>query len=246
MLTDQIADLLYTTERVGARRISRAKASPPSAIVFVGNVMIDSLRANLPRAVPPAETLRRAGIDPALRPNERGYGVVTLHRPSNVDRPTRCASASRCCATVEREAAARLRAASAHARQHRALRPARRCLETPADRGAPAAGLSRDARPDGEGHAGAHRLRRHAGGDDRARRAVPHAAREHRAPDHGRAGHEHARRARRGAHASPVDEILAGGGKRGRAPELWDGRAAERIVAHLARWIATRRAPQRA
>jgi UDP-N-acetylglucosamine 2-epimerase (non-hydrolysing) len=31
-----------------------------------------------------------------------------------------------------------------------------------------------------------------------------------------------------------VDEILAGGGKRGRVPELWDGRAAERIVADLA------------
>jgi UDP-N-acetylglucosamine 2-epimerase (non-hydrolysing) len=30
-----------------------------------------------------------------------------------------------------------------------------------------------------------------------------------------------------------VDEILAGGGKRGRRPELWDGRAAQRIVAHL-------------
>jgi UDP-N-acetylglucosamine 2-epimerase (non-hydrolysing) len=42
-----------------------------------------------------------------------------------------------------------------------------------------------------------------------------------------------------------VDEILAGGGKRGRAPELWDGRAAERIADHLAVWIATRHAPQR-
>jgi UDP-N-acetylglucosamine 2-epimerase (non-hydrolysing) len=37
-----------------------------------------------------------------------------------------------------------------------------------------------------------------------------------------------------------VDEILATGGKRGRTPELWDGRAAERIAAHLAGWLATR------
>ncbi len=37
-----------------------------------------------------------------------------------------------------------------------------------------------------------------------------------------------------------VDEILATGGKRGRTPELWDGRAAERIAAHLAVWLATR------
>jgi len=38
-----------------------------------------------------------------------------------------------------------------------------------------------------------------------------------------------------------VDEILATGGKRGRSPELWDGRAAQRIAGHLARWLAERR-----
>jgi UDP-N-acetylglucosamine 2-epimerase (non-hydrolysing) len=37
-----------------------------------------------------------------------------------------------------------------------------------------------------------------------------------------------------------VDEILANGGKRGRSPELWDGRAAERIAEHLAQWLARR------
>jgi UDP-N-acetylglucosamine 2-epimerase (non-hydrolysing) len=41
-----------------------------------------------------------------------------------------------------------------------------------------------------------------------------------------------------------LDEILAGGGKRGRAPELWDGQAAGRIAAHLGAWIAARTAPQ--
>jgi UDP-N-acetylglucosamine 2-epimerase (non-hydrolysing) len=39
-----------------------------------------------------------------------------------------------------------------------------------------------------------------------------------------------------------VDEILAGGGKHGRSPELWDGRAAERIADHFARWLARGRA----
>ena len=39
---------------------------------------------------------------------------------------------------------------------------------------------------------------------------------------------------------SGVDEILAGGGKRGRVPELWDGRAAERIAAHLYAWLIAR------
>ena len=45
----------------------------------------------------------------------------------------------------------------------------------------------------------------------------------------------------RGAIERAVEEILAGSGKRGRVPELWDGRAAERIVAHLAAWLARRR-----
>jgi UDP-N-acetylglucosamine 2-epimerase (non-hydrolysing) len=38
-----------------------------------------------------------------------------------------------------------------------------------------------------------------------------------------------------------VDDVLATGGKRGRVPELWDGRAAQRIAAHLAQWLAHRR-----
>ena len=37
---------------------------------------------------------------------------------------------------------------------------------------------------------------------------------------------------------SGVAEILAGRGKRGREPELWDGRAAERIAADLWSWLA--------
>jgi UDP-N-acetylglucosamine 2-epimerase (non-hydrolysing) len=37
-----------------------------------------------------------------------------------------------------------------------------------------------------------------------------------------------------------VDEILATGGKRGRTPELWDGHAAERIAEHLSHWLAER------
>jgi len=34
-----------------------------------------------------------------------------------------------------------------------------------------------------------------------------------------------------------VAAILAGRGKQGRVPELWDGRAAERIAADLYRWL---------
>jgi UDP-N-acetylglucosamine 2-epimerase (non-hydrolysing) len=41
-----------------------------------------------------------------------------------------------------------------------------------------------------------------------------------------------------------VDEILAGGGKRGRVPELWDGKTGARIAAHLGPWLAGNAARQ--
>ena len=39
-----------------------------------------------------------------------------------------------------------------------------------------------------------------------------------------------------------VEAILAGGGKRGRLPELWDGRTAGRIASQMAQWLRTPRA----
>jgi UDP-N-acetylglucosamine 2-epimerase (non-hydrolysing) len=41
-----------------------------------------------------------------------------------------------------------------------------------------------------------------------------------------------------------ADEILATGAKRGRMPELWDGRTAERIASHLAGWLGVHRAAE--
>jgi UDP-N-acetylglucosamine 2-epimerase (non-hydrolysing) len=76
VLTDQISDLLFTTERAAEANLAR-EGIAADRVQFAGNVMIDTLRAHLARAVPALQTL--AGI-PA-----RGYAVVTLHRPSNVD-----------------------------------------------------------------------------------------------------------------------------------------------------------------
>ena len=98
------------------------------------------------------------------------------------------------------EAPGDLADAPAHAREHRAFRPGHE-ERRPAHRLAAAAGLSRDAGPDGGCEAGPHRFRRRAGGDHGARRSVPHDAREHRAADHRRAGHQHARRSRRRSRA---------------------------------------------
>ncbi|PKO45809.1 MAG: UDP-N-acetylglucosamine 2-epimerase (non-hydrolyzing) [Betaproteobacteria bacterium HGW-Betaproteobacteria-4] len=86
VLTDQVADLLYTTERSAADNLAR-EGIAGERIRFVGNVMIDSLLSNREFARKPADCLRAAGIDPALINGPQGFGIVTMHRPSNVDHP---------------------------------------------------------------------------------------------------------------------------------------------------------------
>ncbi|MDP2785681.1 MAG: UDP-N-acetylglucosamine 2-epimerase (non-hydrolyzing) [Sulfurimicrobium sp.] len=85
ILTDQISDLLFTTERSGRENLLR-EGIDESRIRFVGNVMIDTLRRNLERAVPVAQILKEAGKETSLNAHD-GYAVLTLHRPSNVDNP---------------------------------------------------------------------------------------------------------------------------------------------------------------
>jgi UDP-N-acetylglucosamine 2-epimerase (non-hydrolysing) len=46
----------------------------------------------------------------------------------------------------------------------------------------------------------------------------------------------------RAAILGAVGDILAGRGKRGRVPEFWDGRAADRIAADLWQWLSSRQA----
>ena len=84
LLTDQICEVLYTTERGAAENLRREGISM-ARVHFVGNVMIDSLRASLQYAVPPGAVFAGNGVDMALLGEEGGFGVVTLHRPSNVD-----------------------------------------------------------------------------------------------------------------------------------------------------------------
>lgn len=81
ILTDQISDLLFITERSATANLVR-EGIDADKIHFVGNVMIDALRANLTRAVSPAETLTAAG-----HPVPAEFALATLHRPSNVDDP---------------------------------------------------------------------------------------------------------------------------------------------------------------
>jgi len=79
VLTDSISDFLFVTERSAEHNLA-AEGIPPNRVFFVGNVMIDALLANRERASK-SDALAR------LRLKEAGYGVLTLHRPSNVDEP---------------------------------------------------------------------------------------------------------------------------------------------------------------
>ena len=79
LLTDQIADLLFTPSRDADANL-RAEGIPEERIRFVGNVMIDSLQQNLERA-------RQSSVRNDLNVSGIDYAVMTLHRPSNVDFP---------------------------------------------------------------------------------------------------------------------------------------------------------------
>ncbi len=75
--TDAISDDLFTTDRFANANL-RAEGVSDDRIHFVGNVMIDTLQAHLPAA----EALRfpeSLGLAPA------GYATMTLHRPGNVE-----------------------------------------------------------------------------------------------------------------------------------------------------------------
>ena len=78
LLTDAVADLLLVSEPSGLTNLRR-EGIPDERIRVVGNVMIDTLQEMLPAAREQAAA-QRLGLP-------RRYGVVTLHRPSNVDHP---------------------------------------------------------------------------------------------------------------------------------------------------------------
>jgi UDP-N-acetylglucosamine 2-epimerase (non-hydrolysing) len=84
VLTDQISDLLFTTERSARDNLVREGVAE-AGIRFVGNVMIDTLRQNLKQAVPAAQTFACHGAPEAWA--RSGFAALTLHRPSNVDDP---------------------------------------------------------------------------------------------------------------------------------------------------------------
>ena len=83
LVTDTLADLLLVSEPAGEENLRR-EGIADSRVLYVGNVMIDTLVRELP-AARSLEVASRLGL-PAS-----GFLYVTLHRPSNVDDPARLA-----------------------------------------------------------------------------------------------------------------------------------------------------------
>jgi UDP-N-acetylglucosamine 2-epimerase (non-hydrolysing) len=238
VLTDQIADLLYTTERSAHANLQREGVAS-ERIVFVGNLMIDSLRAALPHAVNPEQTLAHADGGAAHVNHPGGFGVITLHRPSNVDDPDTLQSLLEILA----EAAGRLPLIwPMHPRTRAVIE--RAGLMTVLEQ-APVVVLPPQGYLEMVGLLDrAALVLTDSGGiqEESTALGVPCLT--------VRSNTERPITIEQGTNTlvgqdrslilSCIDEILAGGGKRGRVPELWDGKTGGRIAAHLKEWLARR------
>ena len=238
VLTDQVADLLYTTERTALDNLLREGITAERAH-FAGNVMIDSLVANREFARKPADILKAAGADASVIARPEGYAVVTLHRPSNVDQketlqpllgvlrevseklPLVFALHPRTRANIERLGLEQLVSG-----ERIVLLPPQGYLEM--------LGLM----------SGARLVLTDSGGlqEETTALGVPCLTiRENtERPITVEQGTNTMVGRDREAILSGVSEVLSGGGKSGRIPEFWDGHAAERIAAHLAGWLVAR------
>jgi UDP-N-acetylglucosamine 2-epimerase (non-hydrolysing) len=237
VLTDQIADILFTTEPSAAENLRR-EGVPGERVHFVGNVMIDSLTASRAHAIPAAVVLARNGFDPALAGLPRAFGLVTLHRPSNVDSVESLSEAL----TILRDVSERIMlVCPLHPRTRgnidrfglSRLVDSPRILLLPPQGYLETLGLMSEAAV----------VLTDSGGiqEETTALGVPCLTMRDNTErpitvDQGTNVLVGRNRPLILAH---VDAILSGGGKRGRAPALWDGRASERIAAHLAGWLAT-------
>lgn len=80
IVTDHTANILFAPSEVAATNL-RAEGLPDSAIMVVGDIMLDALRHFAPRTS--MAILERLGL------KRRGYVLATIHRASNTDNPDR-------------------------------------------------------------------------------------------------------------------------------------------------------------
>ncbi|MBF0379399.1 MAG: UDP-N-acetylglucosamine 2-epimerase (non-hydrolyzing) [Magnetococcales bacterium] len=85
ILVDQLSDYLFTTERVALDNLTSEGISEKK-VHFVGNVMIDTLLRLLPKAPEASSILAKLASDVPFKAESGSYGLLTMHRPSNVDK----------------------------------------------------------------------------------------------------------------------------------------------------------------
>jgi UDP-N-acetylglucosamine 2-epimerase (non-hydrolysing) len=237
ILTDQISDLLFTTERDARANLLR-EGIGNDRIHFVGNVMIDTLHHNLKNAVPAARILK--GMVPADWPSGSGYALLTLHRPSNVDDAVTFKALLEGIADLSRSLPVIF---PVHPRTLARMHQygLGRLLDLPSVRQIPPVGylemlgLMKDARM----------VLTDSGGiqEETTALGVPCVTLRHNTErpitvaegTNTLAGNDPARI------LAACDEILRNGGRAGRIPELWDGKASERIAEVMRVWLGDER-----
>jgi UDP-N-acetylglucosamine 2-epimerase (non-hydrolysing) len=237
VLTDQLSDLLFTTEESGADNLAK-EGIGAGRVHFVGNVMIDTLRANLARAIPAPQIAAAAGR-PDFKAGKGEYAVLTLHRPSNVDDKAVLQGLLECAAKIAQRTPVifpvhpRTRATiEKFGLSHLLERPD--VLLLPPMGYLEMLGLMQDARV----------VLTDSGGiqEETTALGTPCITLRHNTErpitvDQGTntiAGNDP-------AHVLAAYEAqLAGAGKAGRIPHYWDGRAAERIAAIVLDWLKAR------
>ena len=238
ILTDQMSDILYTTERSAHDNLAREGIAAERA-VFVGNVMIDSLFASRPKAVPAARLLADAGLDASRIAD--GYGVVTLHRPSNVDNPAVLQRLIRTLHTVSQRLPL-VFALHPRTRKNIDAHGLTGLLDSPGFLVLPPQGYLEMLGL----MSGARVVLTDSGGMQEETTALGVPCLTMRENTERPITIDQGTNTMVGGDAEAilrgVDAILAGGGKGGRIPEYWDGRAAERIAAHLSAWLAAHEA----
>jgi UDP-N-acetylglucosamine 2-epimerase (non-hydrolysing) len=239
VLTDQIAELLYTTEPDALPNLVREGVAP-DRVQFVGNLMIDSLFAALPKALTAGEVLKRAGFDPQMANDASGYGVVTLHRPSNVDERSALSNVLGTLRAVSerlpliwpvhpRASASIQRFGLAHAID------GARIAMLPAQGYLGMVGLMRGARLALTDSGGVQEETTALGIPCLTMRSNTERPITLEQGTNILVGSDRARV------LTTVQEILAGRARSGRVPAGWDGHAAERLADHFSRWLAGRR-----
>jgi UDP-N-acetylglucosamine 2-epimerase (non-hydrolysing) len=233
VLTDQVADRLYTTERSAADNLLR-EGVHPDRICFAGNVMIDSLEHHRRRATLPAHTLAAHGLNPEVIAG--GYGVVTLHRPSNVDQPETLGPLMETLAQVAQDLPLVF---ALHPRTRGNLErfglmsriDPTRMLLLPPQGYLEMLGLMSGARVVLTDSGGLQEESTALGVPCMTLRENTERPITVEQGTNTLVGRDHA------AIVGGVAALLAGGGKQGRTPELWDGHAADRIAADLLVWL---------